>query len=109
MGASRGDTGSKGDVERAWGAVRRRLGGKGAEFEVYAGALAAAVADMTAAELGVLRRRSHVPDWFVGEVRRHFQVVDRPNFKDAQVKPLSYEDTLPARHAGAAALAGMMR
>ncbi|MFL6077702.1 MAG: hypothetical protein ACJ73S_30425 [Mycobacteriales bacterium] len=113
MGASRDDTGSDGDVARAWGAVRRRLGGKGgkgAELEVYAAALAAAVADMTAEELAVLRRKGRVPDWFVGEVRRHFRVVDRPNLKDAQVRPLTYEDTVPMKHAGAAAaaLGGMM-
>jgi hypothetical protein len=113
MGASRDGRGEA-DVSRAWAAVRRQLGKGGRraaerdEPGLYEAAVAAAVADMTAEELAVLRRKGRVPDWFAGEVRRHIQVVDRPNLKDALLDPLSYWDTAPIQHATGAALAGMM-
>jgi hypothetical protein len=66
------------------------------------------LADLTAEELAVLRRKGRVPDWFAGEVGRHVQAVDRPNLKEALMDPLDYWDTAPIQHATGAALAGMI-
>jgi hypothetical protein len=102
-------------AQMAWRAVRGKLvkarrDGDAAE-RVFGPAVAAAVADMTADELAVLRRRGKVPDWFLGEVRRNLQAVDeadlKANLKDAQVRPLTYQDAAPMKHAAAAALGGM--
>ena len=98
-------------AQMAWRAVRGKLvkGRQGwdAAERLFGPAVAAAVADMTADELAVLRRKGRVPDWFLGEVRRHVQAVDQMDLKNAQVRPLTYQDAAPIQHATAAALGGM--
>src|SRR5690242_11608272 len=91
------------DAQRAWRAVRGKLvkgrRDRDAAERVLGPAVAAAVADMTAGELAVLRRKGRVPDWFPGEVRRHSQAVDeadlKANLRDAQVRPVTYLDAAP--------------
>jgi hypothetical protein len=108
MGASRGD-GDRTDEQLAWAAVRGKVRkvveGPAEEVErVLAPAVAAAVADMTAEERALLRRKGKLPDWFAGEVRRHFQQVELPNLDNAQVKTLTSQDADTIKHLQGAGL-----
>ena len=115
MGVPRGSR-ERTDEQLAWAAVRGKVlklvEGPAEEVErVFSPSVAAAVADMTVEERALLRRKGKVPDWFAGEVRRHFQQVEAPNLDNAQVKPLTSQDADTIKHmqvAGLAAFAATM-